>query len=233
MRKLLQNLFFLATPLLYAQFSQPIEPSEAISELEKYVGSVYMNKEYQKANVIDEKSGTYDTRLKYNIYTDALEHTVGGKLHEVIKTPTTYARIDNDYYYYCDFQSQHGRRIKGYYVLVEMNDSYRVYKKYDLKITEPQEMDPMTGSAVTGKIKVLTTYYIEEDGILLEVPLNKKDVLLAFSDKEEELKQYIKKEKIRLKKEEDLIRLVAKYNALKYSGTSPSRSLLSNRVQNN
>ncbi len=233
MRKILHVLFFLATPLLFAQFSQPIELTEKVSELEKYAGSVYINKEYQKANVIDEKSGTYDTRLKYNIYTDALEHTVGGKLHEVIKTPTTYARIDNDYYYYCNFQSDRGRSKRGYYVLVEMNDLYRVYKKYDLKITEPKEMDPMTGSAVTGKIKVVTTFYLEEDGVLQELPMNKKDFLSAFSDKEEELKQYIKKEKIRLKKEEDLVRLVARYNALKYSETSPSQNLLSNRVQNN
>ncbi|GAA4276959.1 hypothetical protein [Aquimarina mytili] len=232
MRKLLQILFIFATPLSYAQFSQPIEVTEEISTLEKYAGSIYINKEYQRASVIDEKSGTYETKLKYNVYTDALEHTVGGKLHEVIKTPTTYARINNEYYYYCDFQNNHGRKKRGYYILVEMNDLYRVYKKYDLKITEPKEMDPLTGSAVTGKIKVTTTFYLEDDGVILELPMNKKDILLTFSDKEEELKQYIKKEKIRLKKEEDLLRLVAKYNALKNTGTSPSQSLLSNRAQN-
>ena len=42
-----------------------------------------------------------------------------------------------------------------------------------------------------------------------------------------------KKEKIKLKKEEDLTRLVAKYKALKNMEVNQPQSLLSNRVQNN
>ena len=53
-------------------------------------------------------------------------------------------------------------------------------------------------------------------------------MLALFNDKEEELKKYFKKEKIRLGKEEDLIRLVARYNALKSSDSLASKSLLSN-----
>ncbi len=234
MRKILQISVFLIAPIVCAQFSQSIAtPSERVKELEKYLGSIYLNKEYQKANVIDEKSGTYDTRLKYNIFTDALEHREGGKIREVIKTPTTYARINDEYYYYCKFQNERGRKRNGYYILVEMNDNYRIYKKYALEITDPKEMDAMTGTAVTGKIKVNTTFYMEEGSMIKELPTSKKDFLTAFSDKEGELKEYMKKEKIRLKKQEDLVRLVAKYNALKNITSSPSRSLLSNRVQNN
>ncbi len=233
MRKILQILFFLATPIVSAQFSQVIEPSKKMSELNKYVGSVYLNKDYQKANVIDEKSRSYDARLKYNIYTDGLELKEGGQLREVIKSSTTYARIDNDYYYYCNFKNTRGVKKNGYYILVELNNNYRVYKKYSLKITDPQEMDPMTGSSVTGKIKLITTYYLENANEIQELPLNKKGILSAFSDKQSELKEYIKKEKIKLKKEEDLIRLVARYNALKNIDLNQPGSLLSNRVQNN
>ncbi|WP_235016415.1 hypothetical protein [Aquimarina sp. AU474] len=204
-----------------------------MSELNKYVGSVYLNKDYQKANVIDEKSRSYDARLKYNIYTDGLELKEGGQLREVIKSSTTYARIDNDYYYYCNFKNTRGVKKNGYYILVELNNNYRVYKKYSLKITDPQEMDPMTGSSVTGKIKLITTYYLENANEIQELPLNKKGILSAFSDKQSELKEYIKKEKIKLKKEEDLIRLVARYNALKNIDLNQPGSLLSNRVQNN
>ncbi len=234
MRKILHTLLFLSTSALCAQFSQAVgEPSKRMTELESYAGSIYIDKQYQKASVIDEKSGTYETMLKYNIYTDALEHKKGGKINEVIKTPTTYARINDDYYYYCNFQTEHGSRRNGYYILVELNDVYRVYKKYDLDITEPKEMDPLTGTSSTGKVKVKTTFYLEEDGMIVELPMNKKEFLAAFSDKEEELKEYIKKEKIRIKKETDLVRLVAKYNALKNMDANPSRNLLSNRVQNN
>ncbi len=234
MRKILQTLFFLITPVFaFAQFSQAINTNEKVQELEKYAGSVYVSKDYEQATVIDQNSKTYDARLKYNIYTDALEHQKAGKLHEVIKSPTTYARINDEYYYFCEFRNERGHKRFGYYILIEMNDAYRVYKKYSLKITDPKELDPMTGNSVTGKIKRIATYYLEEGNEIKELPLNKKDILTAFSDKEEELKDYIKKEKIRLKKEEDLIRLVAKYNALKNIDSNQQRSLLSSRVQNN
>ncbi len=234
MRNILHIFVFLTASVSSAQFSQSIgNPSKRMVELEKFAGSIYINKEYQEANVIDEKSGTYSTKLRYNIHTDALEHKQGGKLREVIKTPTTYAMINNEYYYYCNFYNQHGKRKNGYYILLELNDMYRVYKKYDLDITEPKEMDPMTGSAVTGKIKTETKFYLEEGGEILELPMSKKGILSTFSDKEEEIKEYIKKEKIRLKKEEDLVRLVAKYKALKNMDTNQSQNLLSNRVQNN
>jgi len=72
------------------------------------------------------------------------------------------------------------------------------------------------------------SYFLEENNIIVELPLDKKEILItAFSDKSDELKQYIKKEKIKLKKEEDLVRLVAKYNALKNLSSSPSNGLLS------
>ncbi|WP_344820985.1 hypothetical protein [Aquimarina gracilis] len=84
-----------------------------------------------------------------------------------------------------------------------------------------------------GKIKLVTTFYLEENEIILELPLSKKDLLLTFSDKEKELKEYMKKEKLKLKKEEDLLRLVARYNALKNLNANPSQSLLSSMVRNN
>ncbi len=234
MRNLLQISAFLITTILSAQFSRPaIEPSEMTLELESYAGSIYESKDYQKGSIIDTKSGTFDIRIRYDIFNDALEYKENGKSYQVIKTKTTHVRINDEYYYYCKFKDSRGLRRNGYYILVELNEQYRIYKKYDLKITEPKEMDPTTGSSTMGKIKQITTYYIEENNAIKELPISKKDFLASFTDKEEELKTYMKKEKIRLKKEEDLMKLVAKYNALKNSDSNPSRSLLSNRVQNN
>ncbi|GAA4276960.1 hypothetical protein GCM10022259_16840 [Aquimarina mytili] len=182
---------------------------------------------YKESSVIDEKSGTFDAKLKYNIFTDALEYNQGSKFFEVVKSPTIHARIDGDYFYYCNFKSTRGLKRDGYYVLVELNDKYRIYKRFTLKIKEPSQ-NTLTQIEEAGQLKMITTYFVEEDGMIMELPMNKKDMLATFSDKENELKEYLKKEKIRLKKEEDLIRLVARYNALKSADSSPSQSLLSN-----
>ena len=205
---------------------------------DEYEGSIYMKSRYKESSVIDEKSGTHDAKLKYNIYSDQLEFTTpSDELFAVTKSPTIHARIDGDYFYYCNFKNQRGLGKSGYYILVELNDKYRIYKKLFTEIVDPSVQSGMVkrageGSDI-GKVKIQTAYYIEEAGVIMELPMNKKEMLATFSDKGQELEKYIKNEKIRLRKEEDLIRFVARYNALKSSGNPPStRSLLSNSGTN-
>ncbi len=227
MRKILLLLFLIGSPSLFAQLPRVLLKSvERVSTFDEYDGSLYLKARYKESSVIDEKTGTFDVKLKYNIFTDALEHSQGSKLYEIQKSPTVHARIDGDYFYYCDFKNQRGLKRDGYYVLVELNDKYRIYKRFTLDIKEPSK-NTLTQISEPGELRMLTTYYLEEAGMVMELPMNKKDMLAAFSDKENELKEYVKSEKIRLKKEEDLIRLVARYNALKSSDNSPSQSLLS------
>ncbi len=229
MRKILLLLFLTITPALFAQLPRDLLTStERVSTFDEYDGSIYMKSRYKESSVIDERAGTFDAKLKYNVFSDGLEYTQGDKLFQVIKSPTVHARIDGDYFYYCDFKTQRGLSRSGYYILVELNDKYRIYKRFTLKIKEPSA-NTLTQINEPGTLRMLTTYFLEEAGVIMELPMNKKDMLAAFKDKEGELKEYLKKEKIRLKKEEDLIRLVARYNALKSSENSPSRSLLSTR----
>ena len=94
-------------------------------------------------------------------------------------------------------------------------------------------MDGNHGSSQVGKIQIVESYFFEEKGIIIELPDNKKELVAVFSDKEEELKEYVKNEKIKPRKQEDLIKFVAKYNALKNLEINQPQSLLSNRVQNN
>lgn len=235
MRNLLQILISLLVVCGYAQ--QPPQDILKIakkSELfEQYTGSIYAQNTPTESNIIDEHSGTYTAKLRYNAYTDALEYKTGPTVYEIAKNTTVHARIGDDYYYYCKFKNQRGFKRNGYYVLVELSDQYRIYKKIELKITQPKENDVVSGSSTVGKVKTTETFFMEINGTLTPLPTNKKEILTVFSDQEEELKKYLKQEKIRLKRQDDLVKFVAKYNALKSLSTSPSRSLLSNTDQNN
>ncbi|MHA7056015.1 hypothetical protein ACWGOQ_0002260 [Aquimarina sp. M1] len=216
--------------VLFAQLPQSLlKPTERLSTFDEYDGSIFESLRYKDASVIDEKSGTFDTKLRYNAYTDALQHKKGSDLFELVKSTTTHARIDGDYYYYCEFKTQRGLKRPGYYVLVELNERYRIYKKYVVKITEPDKKGSVSGTATPGKVQIRTDYFLEERGTIMELPTSKKEILAALGDKEEELKAYMKKERIKVRKEEDLIRLVSRYNALKSTGANPSRTLLSTR----
>jgi len=224
-RKILQFLFLIISPVLFAQLPQSlVKSTEKITTYDQYDGSIYKSLRYKDATV-----GTFDAKLRYNAYTDALEFKKNKELFELVKNPTSHARIDGDYYYYCNFKTQRGISRKGYYVLVELNEQYRIYKKYDVTIIDPDKKGSVSGTSAPGEVIIKTVYYLEERGTIMELPMNKKKLLAALNDKEEELKKYIKKEKIKLRKEEDLIRLVSRYNGLKSSDSGPSRSLLTTR----
>lgn len=228
MKRILLIIALIISTVAFAQLPKSlVESTERVSMFDDYDGSLYLSNKYKESSVIDEKSGTFDAKLKYNIYTDALEYKFGSELYTVTKTPTIHARIDDNYFYYCEFKNQRGIKRQGYYILVELNDRYRIYKKYNLEIKDPSQTT-MTQLGESGRLKPVVSYYLEERGTIVELPMNKKEFLATFSDKESELGSYIKKERIKVRKEEDLIRLVAKYNALKSIESSPSRSLLTN-----
>ncbi len=228
-------LFLTVSSISFAQL-----PKNLLNDIQKdytyseYTGSIYMNLSYKESSVIHEKSTTYHAKLRYNIHEDAMEYKEKSNLYELIKNQTTHVRIDDNYFYYCDFKNQRGHNKSGYYILVELTNLYSIYKKITLSM-ENSVNQRVIGNASNepGKIVQNITYYIEEEGVIMELPLNKKEMLATFSDKENELKEYLKKEKIRLKKEEDLIRFVARYNALKSSNPNSSNSLLTNTLRGN
>jgi len=232
MKKNILFIFILATCFSFAQLPKSLLNSiEENNQYYDYAGSIYESSRFKESSVIHEKSTTYDAKLRYNIQSDAIEHKSGENFYELKKNPTTHARIDDNYFYYCNFKSQRGLDRKGYYILVELNDKYRIYKKLSLDIKDPSENASVSiRIEETGKIVVNTTYYVEENNVILELPMNKKEILAVFNDKQEELSQYLKKAKIRIKKEEDLIRFVARYNALKSSGSEPTQGLLTNLI---
>ncbi len=233
MRKKLLYLIFATSTLTYAQLPVSLlESAKRITMYDDYEGSVYQTLRYQDASVIDEKSGTFDAKLRYNIYKDRIEHQKDNELHQIVKSPTTHVRVDGDYFYFCEFKTQRGFKKNGYYVLVELNEQYRIYKRYTLKIKDPDMKGSVSGNAIPGSIQTITTYYLEERGTIMELPMNRKEMLATLGDKSEQMKAYIKKEKIKLRKEEDLIRLVSRYNALKSIDSGPSRSLLTNSGRN-
>ena len=231
-QKLLFFLLISSSSLLAQLPNSLIEPAPMSPPFEEYEGSIYQNLRFENASVVDEKSGTYDVKLRYNIFTDVLEYKRGDKIFNVIKKPSIHCRIGDDYYYYCDFKTLRGMKKPGYYVLVELNERYGIYKKPTLQFVEPKQKASAFEVIEPGKIRSSIAYFLEEKGVLMSIPMDKKEILVAFDDKKDELKSYMKSEKIKLKKEEDLIRLVSRYNSLKMDTDYPTRSLLSNASQN-
>ncbi|WP_108868710.1 hypothetical protein [Aquimarina aquimarini] len=232
MKKKLLYFILFAPTLLIAQLPKSmIVESKRSYFFEEYEGSPYLKDRYVAYDVINEKTGTFTGKLKYNIDLDAFEYKDGSKFYQIIKEAEIHIRNEDHFFYYCHFVSPRGSKREGYYVLLELHDQYRMYKRYTLDITEPEKSSGSTYGVEPGEIKQICTYYLEENGVIAELSQNEKDILELFSDKRIELAAYLKKEKLRLKKEEDLVRFIAKYNALKQSDNTTNKSLISKRQE--
>jgi len=102
-KAILIALLLCTAPTLFAQLPKHLlTETERVDNYDDYDGSIYMKFKYKNSSIVDEKVGTFDAKLKYNIYKDALEYTKGSQLYEVTKSQTVHARIDGDYFYFCD-----------------------------------------------------------------------------------------------------------------------------------
>jgi len=233
-RNTLRIFVLMISPVLFAQLPPSlITPVEETPDFRDYSGSVYKTLAYKKASLINEELGTFKTKLRYNIYTDAIQCKKDSKTYQLIKNKTTHARINEDYFYYCEFRNQRDVNRPGYYVLIELTDNYRIYKKYTIDIQPPQKRIIIGAADSQGQLSLETTYYLEQDDVIMELPMNKKKMLEALSDKKDELSRYIKEKRINIRKEEDLKHLVSRYNALKATDSNPSTNLLTNTGKRN
>lgn len=204
-----------------------LEPAEETRQFDDYQGSIYNSLIFKEASVIEERSGTFEADIRYNIFTDNLEYKLGETLYSIKKDPEIHIRLNDEYFYFCPFKTQRHVPADGYFVLIDLNETYAIYKKYTLKITEPNKYGGPDATPTPGNIKTVSTYYLEENGYIMELPQHKRELLAKFEDKKVELEAYMKKERIKIKNEEDLIQLVSKYNMLKSDNIGRSRSLLS------
>lgn len=218
------------TATTYAQLpTSMIQRAKRIVKYNDYTGSIYRSINYVDASVIQENAGAFDGKVRYNIHSDRMEYESDNDLYEIKKQENIHVKLGSEYYYYCRFTDLEGYNQHGYYVMIELTDNYRIYKKYYTKIINPSVKSAVNNQLPeAGKIRVKVAYFLEEDNLVVELPMNKKALIEQFSDKKDQLLSYAKQQKIRFKKEEDLIRLISKYNALKNEDEGQSRSLLSN-----
>lgn len=217
------NKYFLLT--LFIGFStvqaqlprKMIEFSQKVTSFDKdYFGSIYKQKEPSPSKVFHTTFGNHEVNLQYNVYIDAIEYELDNQTYTLLKTDPANVQIGDEFYYYGNFKTQRKQKREGYYVLIDNQEYYRIFKKYTLDIKESKPNDQIGSSSenTKGKIKLVTTYYLEENNIVIELPTKKKDMLAMFESRESELKDFFKKEKLKLKNEEDLIKFVSHFNVL-------------------
>ncbi|MFK7747934.1 MAG: hypothetical protein AB8B65_06075 [Kordia sp.] len=113
-------------------------------------------------------------------------------------------------------ESQNDDKL-GYYIQLTNGKNVKLYRKDRKKFVEVKRAayGSINGSSAKYK-EQKSEYYIEygDNGTAVKLPRKKKSVIKLFVSKEKEVKAFIKKNKIKFTKEQDLMKFVNYVNSL-------------------
>ena len=179
----------------------------------------YLNETFSPAKVSIDDSKVFS--IRYNLVSDEME--VNNEHSGILAINTNISNIsitflnDNKTYQVYNYLDIDGQSKKGFLVkLSNSNNSIQLLIKEAKKFVDSkpakssyQEATPATFKRVADK------FYIKiGDDVAFELPKNKKEIAKLFPKSESNILSYIKKEKIKTSKKDDLIKLFSFINTL-------------------
>lgn len=181
---------------------------------QEVAGSPYAQEHFMNGSVIQNDSIIYkQIPLKYNIYNDQIlfKHNDGMEFYLAAPEKFKEIRIAGQRYIYRDFLKGN-KKTNGYYELLE-EGKISLLKKELIVLKEAQQAKAYKDPEPARFIMKPTEYYLLKDGNKIFAVKNEKH-LLTLLDHKEELKAFIKKNKLKTRKAEDLIRIISHYNKI-------------------
>jgi len=173
-------------------------------------GTPFLNDDFETGKVKLRNGKTYEGPLRYDIYSDQIEfQTTDGNVYE-IRNPETVEKITiGDQNFLCFFKEE-GRKLEGIYEEL-VNGDLTLLAKHRVYLKDAVPAKPYIEARPATFIKKKSEYIIvDTEGDVIPVK-NKKDVL-GLEGGSGDIKAYIKKNKIQVSNEKDLVALIAYLN---------------------
>jgi hypothetical protein len=188
-------------------------------EFNNIEGSPYANESFLVGVINQEDKSVYDKiLLRYNIFADEIEIKKSGNSSDsdydaLIKDPKSIVKIANSIYVFVPFE---GSMEKGHYFTVVLEEiAFDLYKKTEVDYSKPYKAKTSYERDRPAKFTQKNSYYlVSKNGTFYELPDSKSKIIKVMSSKEVEVKSYIKKNKLDISSENDLVKLVKFYNSL-------------------
>lgn len=155
--------------------------------------------------------------LRYNAYQDEFQVkksmiATENNIEAIRKTQAIYIKIANDIYTYKIPDATQG--VGGYYQILLEGNTFDLFKKNSKKFIEGADsVNKMTGNHAARIVDESFYYLVNSKGKFLELPSSKSKKIDAIGGaNKSELKKFIKSNRLNIKKEEDLIKIISHIN---------------------
>ena len=180
----------------------------------KLVGSPYIDKAFQSGRIVGQET-VY--AFRYDAFKDEMEVELQGRAY-YMPIPL-YLKIEflNSGKIYEVLKNAPGAETeKGFYLPFVVGDEISLYRKELVKFYEEVPAKLGFTKYEPPKLKrTKDTFFIVKDRTAYTVPKKKKELLQFFPGREKEVESFLKKQKINLKKEDDLVKLFNHFNTMR------------------
>jgi len=181
-------------------------------------GTPYLNNDFVPGNIITKNAVKYiDIPLRYNIYNDEIEFSQDGEAF-ALENPLNYSSISiaEQSFIYSSFVG----RAKGeagkasFFELMNNKGKLFLLKRYSVQFIKPSPSQGYVEAKLAEFKKTPDSYYFKFGSSPAQEVGNLKSTLLMFGKHSKRIATFIKAEKLKLRNQEDLLRIVSFYNDL-------------------
>jgi hypothetical protein len=184
--------------------------SEKATEYNDIVGNPYLNREFTEGIFYFMDSTAFKLPVRYNIYADEIEYQLEGKNYAV-NDPKSLSRILLGESIFIFINSN---KERGYFELLEQG-KYTLLQKREVKFRPEEGPKPIEGTIKPASfVKYPDTFYIMTQDSEIKKIINLKSLIMYLEDHKVKIKNFIKKEKIKKAKKENLIKIIKYCNML-------------------
>ncbi|MGQ8337904.1 hypothetical protein ACUNWD_15245 [Sunxiuqinia sp. A32] len=177
-------------------------------------GSPYLQEDFIEGLIIINDSSLYKgVPMRYNVYNEIIEFEhPNGTILEIDNPDQFREYIINDQAFIYHTLAKTNKNEKGFYEVL-VSGKLTLAKKYNIELKDP--LPPQAyKDAKPAEFSFKPSYYYIIKGNQISEVSNEKNLLEAISSNQNNIKSYIKKNKLKVKKEDDLKNIIEYYNSL-------------------
>jgi len=194
-----------------------VRNSAAFLKENEIEGSPYLNDNFILGYIITKDDIKYvDIPLRYNIYNNEIEFEKQEAIF-ALEDPLNYTEIviGRQTFIFSSYTSKKDtKRVNNssYFEALNTNKELLLLKRYEVLFNKPVPSKGYVDAKPAEFKKSTVRYYLKFGGAAAQEVGSLKATLLFFGDKSKDVATFVKKEKIKFRKEDDLLKIVAFYN---------------------
>ena len=175
-------------------------------------GSPYLNSEFVIGTVYTKRNIHYTgIPLRYNIYNDVIEYRLPDSSIYAISNPEIIRKIEMGAETFIYYVTNKGNT--GYFSLISSGE-VELLSKYNMTFKDAIPSAPFEAAQPPSFHEQANTFFIKVKDQLPTMVAKKKDIKSIFGNQSDQILSFLKKEKLYLRNEADLIKLVKFINEL-------------------